>query len=187
MPSDSKIPVCVGCLPRIAGEADLPSDHLALNKIWNTQRETKKARRTLNHSLSTFICSLNILMISFRVCFRLGSLIPRVARAATAIIFWNDGCSKARMGYRQWVSRWQLDMGINNLPGLSRWGIELLLAGIIHRCKVMAYPRVWPQQSVQLHWFGKGFREGQCSVLLNLQEALSRNCWPCPNAGIMSI
>ena len=33
MSSDSEVPIRVGCLPRITGEADLPTDHLALNKI----------------------------------------------------------------------------------------------------------------------------------------------------------
>ena len=33
MPSDSEVPVCVGCLPCIAGEADLPTDDLALNEV----------------------------------------------------------------------------------------------------------------------------------------------------------
>ena len=33
MPSDSEVPIHVGCLPCITGEADLPTDHLALNEV----------------------------------------------------------------------------------------------------------------------------------------------------------
>ena len=54
--------------------------------------------RTLSQSLRLFICSLKSEMISSRVCFQFGILTPRVARDATWIMFWKDGCSKAETG-----------------------------------------------------------------------------------------
>ena len=54
---------------------------------------------TLSRSLRAFICSLNIHLISFLVCFRDGSLRPRVARAAMLTIFWKAALSNAWIGY----------------------------------------------------------------------------------------
>ena len=71
--------------------------------LWSTgqndNRDNAGTLRTFNLSRSAVNCCLNVLMMASRVWRRSGILTPFVARAATWIMFWNVGCSKAWIGW----------------------------------------------------------------------------------------
>lgn len=63
-----------------------------------------RVKHTLSRSFKWVSWALNMSIISALVALRFGSLTPWVARAATLIMFWKEGCSRAWTGY--WMLVW---------------------------------------------------------------------------------
>lgn len=100
MPGHGKIAVSIQGLPCITSEADFTDGFLALNwsHILVPLHQQGTDQLTFKRLLSTFIWSLNVLMISFCVCLPLGMPAIFVVRAAILNIFLKAGCSNTWTG-----------------------------------------------------------------------------------------